>query len=41
MPVFDPVRCDPRFTAAVARTGVVDHRAPQVCAGAAPAKVGA
>ena len=41
MPVFDPVRCDPRFAAAVARTGVVDHRAPKVCAGAAPAKVGA
>jgi len=32
MPSLDPIRCDPRFTAAVERIQVVDHRAARVCA---------
>jgi len=33
MPSLDPIRCDPRFVAAVARIHVVDHRATRLCAG--------
>lgn len=32
MPSLDPIRCDPRFTAATERIQVVDHRAARVCA---------
>jgi len=32
MPSLDPIRCDPRITAAVERIQVVDHRAARVCA---------
>jgi len=32
MPSLDPIRCDPRFTAAVERIQVVDQRAARVCA---------
>ncbi|HET9694142.1 MAG TPA: tetratricopeptide repeat protein, partial [Steroidobacteraceae bacterium] len=31
MPSLDPIRCEPRFIAAVKRTGVVDHRAARLC----------
>jgi TolB-like protein len=31
VPSLDPIRCDPRFTAAVARLGVVDYRAVPQC----------
>jgi TolB-like protein/cytochrome c-type biogenesis protein CcmH/NrfG len=33
MPSLDPIRCDPRFQAAVERIHVVDHRAARLCAG--------
>jgi hypothetical protein len=33
MPGFDPIRCDPRFVAAVERVQVVDRRAAKLCAG--------
>jgi TolB-like protein/tetratricopeptide (TPR) repeat protein len=33
MPSLDPIRCEPRFTAAVERIHVVDHRAKRLCAG--------
>jgi adenylate cyclase len=36
MPTLDPIRCDPRFAAAVDRTGMADHRAPRICAGKRP-----
>ena len=32
MPSLDPIRCDPRFVAAVERVQVVDHRAAKLCA---------
>ena len=33
MPSLDPIRCEPRFVAAVHRLGVVDHRAARLCEG--------
>jgi hypothetical protein len=33
MPSLDPIRCEPRFMAAVERIHVVDHRAERLCAG--------
>ncbi len=33
MPSLDPIRCDPRFVAAVERVQVVDQRAVRLCAG--------
>ena len=33
MPSLDPIRCDPRFTAAVARMGIGDARARKLCGG--------
>jgi hypothetical protein len=32
MPSLDPIRCDPRFVAAVERIRVVDQRAGRLCA---------
>jgi len=33
MPGLDPIRCEPRFIAAVERLQIVDHRAPKLRAG--------
>jgi len=33
MPIVDPIRCEPRFVAAVARIGLNDARAARLCAG--------
>ncbi len=33
MPSLDPIRCEPRFIAAVARIHIVDRRAARLCAG--------
>jgi TolB-like protein/Flp pilus assembly protein TadD len=33
MPGLDPIRCEPRFIAAVERLQIVDHRAARLCAG--------
>jgi hypothetical protein len=33
MPIVDPIRCEPRFVAAVARIGLNDVRAARLCAG--------
>jgi TolB-like protein/tetratricopeptide (TPR) repeat protein len=33
MPSLDPIRCEPRFIAAVERIHMVDHRAARLCAG--------
>ena len=43
MPALDPIRCEPRFIAAVVRTGVTDARAARLCktTGVEPAKEGA
>jgi len=32
MPSLDPIRCEPRFVAAVERIRIVDHRAARLCA---------
>jgi TolB-like protein len=32
LPSVDPIRCDPRFVAAVDRLKIVDYRAPRMCA---------
>ncbi len=33
MPVMDPIRCEPRFLAAVEKVNVKDLRAATICAG--------
>jgi hypothetical protein len=33
MPSLDPIRCEPRFVAAVERLHLVDHRAAGLCTG--------
>jgi hypothetical protein len=33
MPSLDPIRCEPRFVAAVERMHLVDHRAAGLCTG--------
>ena len=32
LPSLDPIRCDPRFVAAVDRLKIVDYRAARMCA---------